>query len=38
MGASFAARMIVKYSEQLVFQPLDEIRYWFTADVSFSAA
>ena len=23
-------RMIVKYSEQLVFQPLQEIRYWFT--------
>jgi len=23
-------RMIVKYSEQLVFQPLEEIRYWFT--------
>ena len=24
------ARMVVKYSEQLVFQPLEEIRYWFT--------
>jgi len=23
-------RMVVKYSEQLVFQPLEEIRYWFT--------
>lgn len=23
-------RMVVKYSEQLVFQPLQEIRYWFT--------
>lgn len=23
-------RMVVKYSEQLVFQPLQEIQYWFT--------
>lgn len=23
-------RMVVKYSEQLIFQPLAEIRYWFT--------
>jgi len=30
ISESTLARMVVKYSEQLVFQPLEEIRYWFT--------
>ena len=30
ISESTLERMVVKYSEQLVFQPLQEIRYWFT--------
>lgn len=30
ISESTLERMVVKYSEQLVFQPLEEIRYWFT--------
>jgi len=30
LSQSALERMIVKYSEQLVFQPLHEIRHWFT--------
>lgn len=30
ISESALERMVVKYSEQLVFQPLEEIRYWFT--------